>query len=47
MIQTLYDVNDLPPQLRGQTYKFRISAEQISEDEFLFPFDRAKMLNKK
>ena len=47
MISTLYDVNDLPPQLRGQTYKFRISAEQISEDEFLFPFDRAKMLNKK
>ena len=47
MISTLYDVNELPPQLRGQTYKFRISAEQISEDEFLFPFDRAKMLNKK
>lgn len=47
MIVVKYDVNDLPPQLRGQTYKFRINAEQISEDEFLFPFDRAKMLNKK
>lgn len=47
MIITKYDVNDLPPQLRGQHYKFRIDAEQISEDEFLFRFDRAKMLNKK
>ena len=47
MIITKYDVNDLPPQLRGQTYRFRINAEQISEDEFLFQFDKAKMLNKK
>jgi hypothetical protein len=47
MINIQYDVNDLPPQLRGQTYKFKIAAEQISENEFLFPFDRAKMLNKK
>jgi len=47
MIVVKYDVNDLPPQLRGQTYKFRINAEQISEDEFLFRFDKAKMLNKK
>jgi hypothetical protein len=47
MISTKYDVDDLPPQLRGQTYKFKINAEQISDDEFLFRFDRAKMLNKK
>lgn len=47
MIITKYDVNDLPPQLRGQTYRFRIYAEHISEDEFLFRFDKAKMLNKK
>jgi hypothetical protein len=46
-INTKYDVDDLPPQLRGQTYKFKINAEQISDDEFLFRFDRAKMLNKK
>lgn len=47
IISTKYDVNDLPPQLRGQTYKFRINAENISDNEFLFRFDRAKMLNKK
>lgn len=46
-IMVKYDVNDLPSQLRGQTYRFRINAEQISEDEFLFRFDRAKMLNHK
>ena len=47
MISTKYDVDDLPPQFCGQTYKFKINAELISDDEFLFRFDRAKMLNKK
>ena len=47
MIVTKYDREDLPTELRGQTYKFHICAEQISEDEFLFRFDRAKMLNRK
>lgn len=47
MIQIMYDVNDLPVELRGKTYKFRIIAEQISEDEFLFPFNKAIMMNKK
>lgn len=42
-----YDKNDLPPELRGQTYKYRIVATKISEDEFVFPFNKATMLNKK
>lgn len=42
-----YDREDLPVELRGQTYKFRINAEQISENEFVFPFNRAKMLTHK
>lgn len=42
-----YDKEDLPVELRGQAYKFRINAEQISENEFVFPFNKAKMLTKK
>lgn len=47
MIITKYERGDLPVELRGQTHKFRISAEQISENEFLFPFNKATMMNKK
>lgn len=47
LIVTKIDVNDLPPNLRGQTYKYRICAQQISENEFVFPFANAEMLNKK
>ena len=47
MIITKYNVGDLPPELRGQMYKYHIRAEQISENEFVFPFNRATMLNKK
>lgn len=47
MIITKYNKEDLPVELRGQTYKFRIIAEQISENEFLFPFNKATMMNKK
>lgn len=46
-VKTVIDVNDLPVELRGQKYKFRIYAEQLSENEFVFPFSRAKMINKK
>lgn len=47
MIITKYNKEDLPVELRGQTYKYRIVAEQISEDEFVFPFNKATMMNKK
>lgn len=47
MIQTKINVEDLPIELRGKCYKFRISAEKISEDEFVFPFCKAEMINKK
>lgn len=47
MIQTKIDLEDLPIELRGKCYKFRISAEQISENEFVFPFKKAIMINKK
>lgn len=47
LIITKYEKDDLPVELRGQTYKFRIIAEQVSEDEFVFPFNKATMMNKK
>jgi len=47
VIQTKIDLEDLPIELRGKCYKFRISAEQISENEFVFPFKKAEMMNKK
>lgn len=47
VIQTKIDLNDLPVELTGKCYKFRIIAEQVSEDEFVFPFKKATMLNKK
>ena len=46
MIVTKYNKEDLPMELRGQTYKFRIIAEQISENEFVFPFNKATMMTK-
>ncbi len=46
-IITKYDVNDLPIELRGTSYKFRIMAEHISENEYVFPFTKAKMITKK
>lgn len=47
LIVTKYAKEDLPPELRGQSYKYRIYGERVSEDEFLFPFNKATMLNKK
>ena len=47
MIQTKIDIQDLPIELRGKCYKFRISAEKVSENEFVFPFCKAEMINKK
>jgi len=42
-----YDKEDLPPELRGQMYKYRIYAEKISDNEFMFPFSKAEMMNRK
>lgn len=42
-----YNKEDLPTELRGQNYKFRICAEQISDNEFVFPFNKAQMVNHK
>lgn len=47
MIATKINLEDLPIELRGKSYRFRILAEQISENEFVFPFKKAKMMNKK
>lgn len=47
MIQTKIDLGDLPIELRGKSYKFRISAEKIPENEYVFPFCKAEMMNKK
>lgn len=47
MIQTKIDLEDLPIELRGKSYRFRISAKKISENEYIFPFCEAEMMNKK
>lgn len=47
LIVTKYNKEDLPPELRGQTYKYRIHAEKISDNEFVFPFSKAEMINRK
>ena len=47
LIVTKIDMNMLPPELTGKDYKFLIPAEQISENEFVFLYKNAKMLNRK
>ena len=47
MIQTKINLEDLPIELRGKSYKFRISAKKVSENEYVFPFCEAEMVNKK
>lgn len=42
-----YEDGDIPVELRGEGYKFRIKAEKISDMEFVFYFKKADMLNKK
>lgn len=42
-----YEDDDIPIELRGEKYKFRIKAEKISDMEFAFYFKKAEMLNKK
>ena len=42
-----YETDDIPVELRGEKYKFRIKAEKISDMEYVFYFKKAEMLNKK
>ena len=42
-----YDPKDIPIELQGQKYRFKIPAEKISDTEYVFMFDKACMLNKK
>ena len=47
IIVTKIDLEDLPIELRGKSYKFRIKAKKVSENEYVFPFCEAEMMNKK
>ena len=42
-----YNEDDIPINLQGESYKFKIPAEKLSDTEFVFKFDKAIMLNKK
>ena len=42
-----YSENDIPIHLQGEKYKFSIPAKKISDNEFVFMFKDAVMLNKK
>lgn len=42
-----YEEDDIPVELRGEGYRFRIKAEKVSDMEFAFYFKKAEMLNKK
>ena len=42
-----YDPKDIPVNLQGQKYRFKIPAEKISDTEYVFMFNKAYMLNKK
>lgn len=43
----MYGEDDIPVELRGKGYKFRIKAEKVSDMEFAFYFKKAEMRNKK
>lgn len=42
-----YEEDDIPVELRGEGYKFRIKAEKVSDMEYVFYFKKAEMRNKK
>lgn len=46
ILQEELDINYLPVELTGKAYKFFIPAEKIGENEFVFMYKKAKMLNK-
>lgn len=43
----VFDSGDIPVELQGEKYRFRIPGEKISDTEYVFMFKKAKMLNKK
>lgn len=47
LVQTKIDKSFLPSELCAQNYKFGIPAEQISDTEIVFMYNKAKMLTKK
>lgn len=42
-----YSEDDIPVNLQGEKYRFVIPAKKISDTEYVFMFNNAKMLNKK
>ena len=42
-----FESTDIPVELQGEKYRFRIPGEKISDTEYVFMFKKAKMLNKK
>ena len=42
-----YEEDWIPIELQGEGYKFAIPAEKISDTEYAFMFNKAKMKNKK
>jgi len=42
-----FEEADLPVELQGDKYRFRIPGEKISDTEYVFMFKKAKMLNTK
>jgi len=42
-----FESDDIPVELQGEKYRFRIPGEKISDTEYVFMFKKAKMLNKK
>ena len=47
LLQQKLDTDYLPTELKADSYRFFIPAEQISENEYVFMYKKAKMLNKK
>lgn len=47
LVQTKLDKSYLPAELCAQNYRFGIPAEQISDTEIVFMYNKAKMLTKK
>lgn len=39
-----FEEKDIPVNLQATGYKFRINAEKIAENEYVFMFDNAKMI---
>ena len=42
-----YNAEDIPINLQGEKYRFKIPAEKLSDTEYVFMFNKAVMLNKK